>query len=380
MKTSRQANNDKRTMRGVAQLATIMASLPFFAAMATAHEGHDHTASGSETPAATKGAGDNLADKKELVVYTNRKEDLIRPLLDKFSKQTHARLRVYYGGDSLVERIKQEGSNTPADIVITQNIAMVQQLKDAGYTDTIPEPLTKSLPVYFVDAEHQWAGVSYRARIIVVAKNSKAMSIVNMKQLADDQWRGQICIRDGFHPYNLGLFSSLRVYLSDKETKDYLKKLKGNLMQKPGGNDRDEIKLVYGGQCQIAVVNSYYYGLLKKEIPDLESKATPRLVSLVGDKLGEGVAANISGVAVIKSGKNKPMAQSLVKFLLSKESQEYFMTKNNEYPVKSDVAWGKNLVSLNGKKFTSDTRAMVESYKHYPFIIKTLLSTDFNSN
>ena len=312
------------------------------------------------------------------MVYTNRKEDLIKPLLDAFSKQYKVSLRVYYGGDSLAERIKQEGKNTPADIVITQNIAMVQQLKDGGLTAQIAPATTGNVPRDFIDGDHQWVGVSYRARIIVVAKNSKAMEIANMKQLADDQWRGQICIRDGFHPYNLGLFSSLRVYMNDKEMKDYLKKLKGNLVQKPGGTDRDEIKLVYGGQCQIAVVNSYYYGLLKKEIPDLASKATPRLVSLVGDKLGTGVASNISGAAIIKTVKNKPMAEKLIEFLLSKPSQEYFITKNNEYPVKPDVAWRSNLISLNGKKFTSDTHAMVESYKNYPKIIKMLLSTNFN--
>ncbi len=336
--------------------------LPVLASLlpaAHAHEGHDH--------------GDH-----DLVVYTNRKEDLLKPLLAEFAKKNKVNVRTYYGGDSLIERIKQEGPNSPADIVITQNIAMVQQLKDAGFNNPIPSSVTKGIPKNFVDSDNLWTGVSYRARIIVIAKNSPAQEIVNMKQLADPKWRGQICMRDGLHPYNLGLFSGLHVYMNDSQMKDYLKKLKSNLVQKPSGVDRDQIKLVYSGQCNIAVVNSYYYGLLKKDVPDLESKTTPRLVSLVGDKVGEGIATNISGVAIMKNSKRKQRAEQLAQFLLTPSSQEYFMTKNNEYPVSPAAHWQKNLISLNGKKFTSDDKAMVEAYKFYPLVIKALLSVNFN--
>ncbi|MGI9462257.1 MAG: extracellular solute-binding protein [Alphaproteobacteria bacterium] len=319
-------------------------------------------------------------DKKPLVVYTNRKEDLLKPLLTQYAKQHHIKLQVYYGGNSLIERIKQESINSPADIVITQNVAMVEQLKKSGLTNPLPLSITSSIPKNFIERRRQWAGVSYRARIIVVRKNSPAENIANMQQLADKKWHNSVCLRDGFHPYNLGLFSALRVYMNNAKMKKYLIHLKNNLVQKPGGSDRDQIKLVYNGRCQIAIANSYYYGLLKKEIPDLASKTTPLLVSLTSRTLGDGVATNLSAVAVMKNAKHKKTAEHLVGFLLSDTAQTYFMVKNNEYPVMPSIAWGDNLLSLDGKKFRSDYRAMVRSYKYYPFIIKTLLAINFNQN
>lgn len=339
---------------------------------------HGWAYAAADKPADNKVVDKGKGDKKTLVVYTNRKEDLLGPLLEKFEKTNKIDVSVYYGGDSLVEKIKQEGNTSPADIVITQNVAMVQQLKDAGLTMAVDAASLKGLPTMFIDQDKNWFGASYRARIIVVKKGSSAEKITSMKQLADDEWRGKICMRDGMHPYNLALFAQLRSHMDDKTAKNFLKKLKANLVQKPQATDRDQIKWVYSGQCDIAVVNSYYYGLVKADTPDLEQKVHPILVSLYGDKVGEGVSINVSGVAVLKNGANHQAADRLARFLLSPWSQEFFMTKNNEYPVVNHVAWRKNLLSLNGKPFGGDQKSMIEAYQYYPFVIKTLLSTNFN--
>lgn len=317
-----------------------------------------------------------VKQKQKLVVYSSRMEDLIAPLLEQFEKlHPNIDVSVYYGSNSLVEKIKSEGRSSPADVVITQNIAMLQQLDEAKLLEALPKSITKGSTLVADDAG--FVAVSYRVRMLAVRKGSPAEKITSMQELAEPKWRAKICIRDGLHPYNIALFGQLRALLGASATEQYLKNLKSNLVRRPQGNDRDQIKLVYNGGCEIAVVNSYYYGLVKTDLIDLETKVKPMLVSLTGAKLGAGVGANISGVGVMQTSQNKKSAEALVQFLLSKPAQTYFTEQNKEYPVLKGVKWDKDLARIG--KFTADKNAMMHAYRYYPWVVNEILRIGFNN-
>jgi iron(III) transport system substrate-binding protein len=282
------------------------------------------------------------ATAETINVYSARKENLIKPLLDKFATVNDVEVNlISAGADELLKRLEVEGSASPADIFITVDAARLAQAKVAEVLQPIKsEWIEAHVPTHLQDTDKQWVGLSLRARPIFYVKNKvKPDEITTVEQLTDPKWKGRICIRSSSNVYNQSLVASLISHLGKEAATEWAKGLVANFAQPPSGGDTDQLKAAAAGVCDIAIANSYYYArLLTSDNPDNVA---------VGEKLGviwpnqaegdRGVHVNVSGAAITKASKNPEGAAKLIEFLLSPDSQEWYANVNNEYPVIPDV-------------------------------------------
>ncbi|MBW8282124.1 MAG: Fe(3+) ABC transporter substrate-binding protein [Rhizobium sp.] len=282
--------------------------------------------------AATSGAA--LADG-EVNVYSYRQPELIQPLIDAFTKETGITANVLFLDKGLVERIAAEGANSPADVILTVDIGRLVEAKDGGVTQPLEnEVINKDIPAQYRDPAGEWFGLTTRGRVVYASKERVAETAITYEELAEPKWKGRICIRDGQHSYNIGLFASMVAHHGAEYTEKWLAGLKQNLARKPDGNDRSQAKAIMAGECDISLGNTYYVGLMMTNEKDPEEKewaaATKILFPNAADR---GTHVNISGMALAKHAPNKDNAVKFMEFLSSGEGQEIYAEQVFEYPV-----------------------------------------------
>lgn len=287
---------------------------------------------GSVAFAAT--AGMAMADG-EVNIYSYRQPELIQPLIDAFTAETGIEANVLFLDKGLVERIAAEGANSPADVILTVDIGRLVEAKDGGVTQPLTnEVINKDIPAQYRDAAGEWFGLTTRGRVVYASKERVPETAITYEELADPKWKGRICMRDGQHSYNIGLFASMVAHHGAEYTEKWLTGLKQNLARKPDGNDRSQAKAIMSGECDIALGNTYYVGLMMTNEKDPEEKewaaATKILFPNAADR---GTHVNISGMALAKYAPNKDNAVKLMEFLSSGEAQEIYAEQVFEYPV-----------------------------------------------
>jgi iron(III) transport system substrate-binding protein len=273
------------------------------------------------------------ATAKEVNVYSYRQPHLIAPLTDAFTEATGITVNVAFLKKGLIERLRAEGSRTPADLVFTVDISRLYAVVEAGLTQPLSKKsINKNIPPDFRDPNGHWFGLTTRARIIYASKDRVAPGeITTYEDLASPKWRGRICTRSGTHPYTLALTAAHLYHHNEAETLAWLKAIKKNLARKPQGNDRAQIKAIWSGECDIALGNTYYMG---KMLADSEQSAWARSASIEFPIFENGgTHVNVSGVALTKAAPNLELAIQLVEFLASPKAQEIYATENFEYPI-----------------------------------------------
>lgn len=275
-----------------------------------------------------------LADG-EVNIYSYRQPDLIKPLLDRFTQETGIATNVLFLDKGLVERIQAEGENSPADIILTVDISRLTEAKDAGVTQPIKSAVVDSdIPAQYRDPDGAWVGLTTRGRVVYASKDRVAQDTITYEELADPKWKGKICIRDAQHSYNVGLIASLIAHDGEAKTEEWLKGLKANLARKPDGGDRDQAKAIFAGECDIALGNTYYVGLMMTNDKETEQKDWANAIKVLFPNSNDrGTHVNVSGVALAKNAPNKENAQKLIDFLASGEAQEIYAEQVFEYPV-----------------------------------------------
>lgn len=298
----------------------------------------------STLPAAAEG---------EVNVYSLRQPFLIEPLLKAFTEKTGIKTNVVFAKEGVVERMKAEGANSPADVILTVDIGRLNDAVEAGVVQPVKSAeIEKNIPASFRDAEGRWFALTQRARLIYTSKERvKPGEITSYEQLADPKWKGRICTRSGKHDYNVALLAAMIAHHGEAKAEEWLRGLKANLAGKPKGGDRDQVKAVKEGACDVAVGNSYYYGAMLK---DPEQKAWAESVNLVFPTIagGKGTHVNVSGVALTKSAPNRAAGIKLIEFLSDSEAQAIYAEANTEYPVNPNVKWSPMLESWG--RFTPD--------------------------
>lgn len=282
--------------------------------------------------AATSGAA--LAEG-EVNVYSYRQPELIQPLVDAFTKETGITANVLFLDKGLVERIAAEGANSPADVILTVDIGRLVEAKDGGVTQPLEnEVINKDIPAQYRDPAGEWFGLTTRGRVVYASKERVPETAITYEELAEPKWKGRICIRDGQHSYNIGLFASMVAHHGAEYTEKWLTGLKNNLARKPDGNDRSQAKAIMAGECDISLGNTYYVGLMMTNEKDPEEKewaaATKILFPNAADR---GTHVNISGMALAKHAPNKDNAVKFMEFLSSGKAQEIYAEQVFEYPV-----------------------------------------------
>jgi len=278
------------------------------------------------------------AQADEVNVYTYREPGLIKPALDAFTKSTGVRVNTLFAADGLAERMRTEGTNSPADLLVAVDIGRLQQAIDLGVTQPVKsEALEKAIPAQFRDPQGQWYALTLRSRIVYASKDRVADQNLTYEGLADPKWRGKICIRSGQHPYNTSLIAAFLAKHGEAKTEAWLKGVKANLAKRPSGGDREGARDILAGVCDLAVGNSYYVGLMRNAKEEEQRKwgAAIRTINPTFD--GGGTHVNISGVVMAKNAPNRASAAKMMEFLVSDTAQHIFSDLNYEYPVVAEA-------------------------------------------
>ena len=283
----------------------------------------------------------------ELNVYSARKEALIKPLLDRYAQQTGVTINLVTGkGDALLTRLKTEGRNSPADVLITTDAGRLYRAHEAGVLQAVDSSLlAKAVPAHLRSDNNEWFGLSVRARAIVYARDRVDPEMLSSYEaLAEPRWKGRICIRSSSNIYNQSLVASMLAAHGEKATDEWLHGLVANFARPPQGGDRDQITAVAAGQCDIAVVNSYYYGAML-QAQDAQRTAAEKVAIFWPNQDGRGTHINVSGAGVTASARNVAAAVGLLEFLVGDESQRWYAETNNEYPLRDNIPVSDLLMS-----------------------------------
>tara|TARA_B100000900_G_scaffold88336_1_gene71919 strand:- start:4408 stop:5472 length:1065 start_codon:yes stop_codon:yes gene_type:complete len=295
-------------------------------------------------------SGASHADE-EVNIYSGRKGKLIEPMLEKFTSKTGIKVNLITAkSDALLKRMEAEGKSSPADLFITVDVGRLDRAKRMGLLQKINNfsIMTKLSPNY-IDKDREWISVSKRIRTVVISKNMKDKDdLKNFEDLTRNQWKGRICVRSSNNIYNQSLVASLIANHGEKKAERIVKDLVGNFARKPSGNDRAQITAVSKGECDIAIVNHYYYILMLNSKEPEKRKAADLTEVIFLNQDNRGAHVNISGVGIAKYAKNVDNANELISYMLEKESQEWYAKTNNEYPVIKDAkvseilsSWGE---------------------------------------
>ncbi len=318
----------------------------------------------------------SLAAADEVNVYSYRQPELIQPLMDAFTKETGIDVNVAFLKSGVIERLQAEGKRSPADVLMTVDIARLNAVVEAELTQPVQsETLSANIPAEFRDPEGEWFGLTSRARIIYASKDRVAKEdVTTYEDLADPKWKGRICTRSGTHAYTLALVAAYLKHHGPEETKAWLEGVKANLARKPQGNDRAQVKAIWAGECDISIGNTYYMG---KMLSNDEQKAWAESVNVLFPVFeGDGTHVNLSGMALAKYAPNKDNAIKLMEFLSSPEAQKIYAAQNFEYPLAPGTE-ADDLVKSWGS-FTPDSVNLMEVAKLRPAALKLVEEVDFD--
>jgi iron(III) transport system substrate-binding protein len=278
------------------------------------------------------------AGNGEVNVYTYRETKLVQPLFDAFTRDTGIKVNVVSASSGLEQRIKAEGANSPADVLLTVDIGRIDEAVAAGVTQPIKsEAIDSIVPAQYRDPNGHWAGISMRARVIYASKDRVKQNAITYEELADPKWKGKICIRSGQHIYNNGLFAAYTARHGEAKTEEWLRGLKANLAQKPSGGDREAARDVAAGKCDIGIGNTYYWALMMNNDPEKKPWAEATRVILPTFE-GGGTHVNLSGVLLAKHAPNKANGVKLIEWLAGEPAQKMYADTNYEYPIRAGVA------------------------------------------
>ena len=308
------------------------------------------------------GCNFSINKSNEINIYSQRHYDSDKMQYKKFEEKTGIKVNVTKAGaDELIQRLKNEGDNSQADLFITVDVGKLWQASDMGLFQKFnDQKVFDNIDPQFLDKNGYWVPVTYRSRVVVYSNERvKKEDLSTYEDLANEKWRGRLLVRSSSNAYNQALMSSLVANLGPDAVTSWSEAVVKNFARDPKGSDRDQVKAIAAGQGDIAIVNSYYIGLLLASEKEEEINAG-KAVSVFFPNQGDGERGahiNVSGIALAKNAPNKENAIELIKYLTSVEGQETYVNNSYEYSVNPNVkpdeivqAWGefkKDPVDLN---------------------------------
>ena len=288
------------------------------------------------------------ANAAELNIYSHRQQFLLQPFLDAFTAETGITTNVVYASKGLAQRLKAEGEASPADVILTVDIARLSEYADLDLLSPVDSAvLNAAIPSELRASDNRWFALSTRARLVVTSKERVAAdAISNIEELADPQWEGRVCTRKGSHVYNRSLLASIIAANGKDAAEAWADGLVANMARRPQGNDRAQAKGIFEGQCDVAIMNHYYYGKMLHGDKE-DHRAWANSIRLVFTNQGSrGNHINISGGGVAKHSPNRENAVAFLEFLTGSLAQQLYGEVNFEYPVNRSVAPGGVLQSF----------------------------------
>ena len=278
----------------------------------------------------------------EINLYSQRHYTVDKKQYENFEKLTGIKVNVVKANaDELIERLKNEGENSPADLFITVDAGKLFRAKDLGLLQKVTNPkINKNIDPSLIDKDGFWVPITYRARILVYSNDRVNKDELSTYQnLTNEKWKNRILVRSSSNAYNQALMSSIVANEGTEAAEQWASGLVENFSRDPKGSDRDQVKAIAAGQGDVAIVNSYYIGLLLSSSKQEELKAG-KAVSVFFPNQGEnesGTHINVSGIGLTKYSPNKENALRLIEYLTSKEAQKLYINTSFEYPVNPKV-------------------------------------------
>jgi iron(III) transport system substrate-binding protein len=313
---------------------------------------------------------------QEVNVYSHRQPELLQPLVDAFTAETGIVVNVAFVDKGMAERLVAEGDRSPADLVLTVDIARLMQVVEAGVVQPVQSDVLESnIPEALRDPNDQWFGLTARARIVYASKERvQPGEVTTYEDLASEKWKGRICSRSGLHDYNVALLGAVIAHFGEATATTWAEGLKANLARKPDGGDRDQVKAIAAGECDIAIGNTYYMGQM---LADPEQVAAAEAVNIVFPTFENGgTHLNISGVAMTAAAPNKENALKFMEWLSGDAAQKIYAETNHEYPVKVGVE--RSALVASWGEFTADTKTLAEIAAQRPAAVKIMETVNFD--
>ena len=293
------------------------------------------------------------AQEQVLNLYTSRHYQTDEALYTNFTKATGIKVnRIEAGEDPLIERMKQEGARSPADVLMTVDAGRLWRAEQAGLFQPVKSKvLEERIPANLRHPDGLWFGFSMRARPIFYAKGRvDPAAIPAYESLADPANKGKVCIRSSSNVYNLSLMSSMIAANGPEKAESWARGVVANMARAPKGGDTDQLMAVAAGECDIAVANTYYYVRLLKSSKPAEKAAAEKIGVVFPNQKDRGTHVNISGAGVARHAPHREAAIKFLEYLSSPEAQAYFANGNNEYPVVGKVQGNPELAALGDFK------------------------------
>lgn len=269
-------------------------------------------------------------------VYTHRHYEADQHLFNLFTEKTGVKVNVVNAtADELIQRLELEGKGSPADVLITVDAGRLHRALEKGLLQPISSQiLNENIPAKFREPDNHWFGLTYRARILAYHKERvDPAELDSYESLTDDKWKGRVLTRSSENIYNQSLLASIIVAHDEQGAEDWAAKVLANMARDPKGSDRDQVKAVAAGEGDIAIVNSYYVGLMLNDSNSEEVKAAEQVALFFPNQNDRGTHINISGAGVTRHAPNKDNAVRFIEFLSGEEAQNFLTTINYEYPV-----------------------------------------------
>jgi len=298
----------------------------------------------------------NVEKNNEINIYSQRHYQVDKKQYENFEKKTGIKINVIKAGaDELLERLYNEGENSPADLFVTVDAGKLQKGVEKGlFQKIINKKIESNIIADLKDANSYWVPVTYRARLIVYS-NERVLSseLSTYEDLANPKWKGKILVRSSSNAYNQALMASMYANIGEEATKKWSKGIVNNLARDPKGNDRDQVKAIASGQGDLAIVNSYYIGMLLSSEKESEVLAGKSISVFFPNQAKEdrGTHVNISGFALTKNAPNRENAIRLLEYLTDVEAQNTYVNNSFEYPINPKVKPSKIVSSWGEFKF-----------------------------
>jgi iron(III) transport system substrate-binding protein len=280
------------------------------------------------------------AQDRTLAIYSSRHYDTDRELYDGFTRQTGVRIRLIEANvDQLLERIRAEGANSPADVLVTVDAGRLARAKDANVLAQIRSSVLDSrIPAHLRDPQGFWFGFSSRARVVMYDRNlGLPAGLARYEDLAKPEFRGMVSTRSSSNIYSIGWTASVLAANGPEATEAWARGIAANLSRPPQGGDTDQIRAVAAGQGRLAISNTYYLGLLHRSARAEDREIAGRMAVLFPNQGDRGAHVNISGAGVVRTAPNREAAQAFLEYLSSPAAQSIFADGNMEYPVVADA-------------------------------------------
>jgi iron(III) transport system substrate-binding protein len=285
-------------------------------------------------------AGVTSGQENVVNVYSGRHYQTDEALYTGFTKATGIKVnRIEAGEDAIIERIRNEGAHSPADVMITVDAGRLWRAEQLGLFQPVTSAaLDARIPGSLREPGGRWFGFSTRARVIAYSKaRVQPGEIRTYEELAEPKWKGRVCMRSSTSIYNLSLMGALIDHLGEARAEAWARAVRANLAQEPKGGDTDQLKAVAAGQCDVTVSNQYYYARLARSQKPDEKQVAERLGIVLPNQASWGTHVNISGAGVLKHAPHRENAVRFLEYLASNEAQRYFADGNNEWPVVQSV-------------------------------------------